>query len=55
MGSEKRRVTLLLLRVGQVEFPAAIETYPICPVFNSENTAEVTVPAPKDKLEDTQE
>jgi hypothetical protein len=42
-------------RVWQIEFPSAVEANPVCAVFNREHTAEVTVPAPKNKLEDTQD
>jgi hypothetical protein len=38
-------------RVGQFEFPSAVETDPVCAAFNREHTAEVAVPAAKDKLE----
>jgi hypothetical protein len=43
------------LRVGQVEFSATVEANLIRPVFNREHTAEVTVPAAKEKLKDAQE
>lgn len=39
--------------IRQVEFPSAVEANPVCAVFNREHAAHVTVPAPKNKLEDT--
>lgn len=42
-------------RVRQVEFSSAIEADAVGAVFNREHAAEVTVPATKNKLEDTQE
>lgn len=41
--------------IRQVEFPSAVEANPVCAVFNREHAAQVTVPAPKNKLEDTQD
>jgi hypothetical protein len=40
------------LSVRQVKFPATVEANFIRAVFNREHAAEVTMPAPKDKLED---
>jgi len=42
-------------RVRQVEFPSTIEADAVCAVFDGEHAAEVTVPATKNKLKDTQE
>src|SRR5260370_36167368 len=42
-------------RVRQVEFPATIEADSVGAVFDGEHAAEVTVPAAKNKLKDTQE
>jgi len=41
--------------VRQVEFPSTVEANLIRAVFDREHTAEVTVAASKNKLEDTQE
>lgn len=41
--------------IRQVELPPAVEANPVCAVFNREHAAQVTVPAPKNKLEDTQD
>jgi hypothetical protein len=40
------------LSVGQIEFPSTVEANLIRAVSNREHTAEVTVPATKEKLED---
>src|SRR5271166_5640646 len=37
--------------VRQLEFPSTIEADPVRPVFDREHPTSVTVPAPKDKLE----
>jgi hypothetical protein len=37
--------------VRQVEFSSTVEANPVCAVFDREHTAEVTVPAAKNKLE----
>jgi hypothetical protein len=52
MGSEKRWATVLPLRVGQVEFRSTVEADLVRAVFDGEHTAEVTVAASKNKLED---
>jgi len=39
-------------RVGQIEFPAAVEANFIRAVFDREHAAEVTVPASKEELKD---
>ena len=43
------------LRVGQIEFPSTVEANLIRAVFYREHTAEVTVPAAKEKLKDSKE
>jgi hypothetical protein len=39
------------IRVRQVEFPSTVEADPVCAVLDREHTADVTVPAAKNKLE----
>jgi hypothetical protein len=39
--------------IRQVEFPSAVEANPVGTVFNREDTAEVSVAASKNELEDT--
>ena len=42
------------MRVRQVEFPSTVEADLVGAVFDREHAAQVTVPAAKDKLENTQ-
>jgi hypothetical protein len=42
-------------RVRQVEFPSTIEADPVRAVSDREHTTQVTVPAAKNKLEETQD
>jgi hypothetical protein len=39
------------MRGWQIEFSSAVEADLVCAVFNGEHTAEVAVPAAKNKLE----
>jgi len=39
------------MRVRQIEFPSTVEADAVGAAFDREHTAEVTVPAAKDKLE----
>ena len=47
----EKRWAIPIHRVGQFEFPTAVEADPVRTMFDCEHTAEVTVAAAKDKLE----
>lgn len=42
------------MRVRQIELLSTVEADPVRPVFDGEHAAEVTVPAPKNELENRQ-
>jgi hypothetical protein len=39
------------MRVRQVEFPSTVEAYPVSPVLDGEDAAQVTMPAANHKLD----